>query len=117
MNHSTKTPTKAQKARFLAMYSLGCIACRLGGHGFEPAQIHHILSGGKRIGHDATIPVCPWHHVGEPRYPYNAATMIVLRGPSLGRHKQAFVKEYGTEQSLLERTNELLKQEQRVWSD
>jgi len=117
MKTSTGALTKSQKRRFDAMYSLGCIACRIAGHGFEPAQIHHILSGGKRIGHDATIGLCPWHHVGETSFGMPAHEMQAKRGPSMFGKKRAFVEIYGTEAELLAMTNELLQKERRVWTD
>jgi hypothetical protein len=56
--------------------------------------VHHVLSGGRRIGHLSTLPLCdPGHHQG---------------GQSLGmvsRHpwKAQFEAKYGTEQELLDR--------------
>ena len=34
----------------------GCAICR------SPAQVHHLKSGGRRIGHLHTIPLCFNHH-------------------------------------------------------
>jgi hypothetical protein len=72
---------------------MGCVACRLDGLGFRPAAVHHILRGGRRIGHLFTLPLCdPGHHQG---------------GQPLGmlsRHpwKAQFEARYGTELELLE---------------
>ena len=105
MKHSTRKPTKPQLRRFLKLYELGCIACRSFYHVFEPCQIHHILSGGKRIGHDATIPLCPWHHMGNVIRWGSVESMEGFRGPSMALNKRAFVKTFGTEKELLAMTN------------
>lgn len=105
MKHSTPNPTKAQERRFGWLYEIGCICCRKDGLGHEPAQIHHILSGGTRMGHDYTIPLCPWHHKGEPKGGYQAGDMALLKGPSLALHKRQFVRDYGTELELLDECN------------
>ena len=45
-----------------AISRLGCVVCHLTGHPGTIAEIHHLLSGGRRIGHKATIPLCVGHH-------------------------------------------------------
>lgn len=66
----------------------GCIACRKDGHFFEPAQVHHITSGFRRMGHLFTIPLCPGHHTGTDR-------------PSVHGAKRTFEQQYGTQLELL----------------
>jgi Recombination enhancement, RecA-dependent nuclease len=72
-------------------------------------EIHHLLSGNKRIGHHATIPLSTWHHRGQPYPSFNAFLMAETYGPSLARQSKAFHARYGTDQELLERTNKLLE--------
>lgn len=119
MNHSTGTPTKAQQARLDAIHAMPCLACvkesefarkrdelRLGQAG--KTEAHHLTDKGYRIhsgGHDATIPLCSWHHRGELIYPLTGREMRELHGPSLALHKREFVAQYGTERELLKETD------------
>lgn len=83
-----------------AITRLGCIVCVLQGKGRSPAVPHHILQGGKRMGHLFTIPLCdPGHH----QYPQKGSGKIA-RHPT----KAQFEAAYGTEWALLERTRELV---------
>ena len=71
MNRSSKrTPTVPERAWMSKIAEYGCIACRLDGNGYRPAAVHHLLYGGRRIGHMHTIPLCdPGHHQGgAPRW-------------------------------------------------
>lgn len=75
--------------------SLGCVACRRLGMGYQPAQVHHIRDGqgmGQRAPHVFTIPLCPEHHTGT----------------SLSVHMthKTFERIVGTEQELLAQTIE-----------
>ena len=64
MRHSTGKPTEAEQARFDRMKELGiCVACyQRGWRGGQYVEIHHLLSGNRRIGHMATVSLCGWHH-------------------------------------------------------
>lgn len=57
-----------EQARYLAeVRSLGCILCRLLGHGPTPASLHHPREGvgGARKANDwLQVPLCPEHHTG-----------------------------------------------------
>jgi len=76
-----------------AISDLGCIVCRNQGRGYVPAAVHHLLSGGVRIGHLHTIPLCdPGHHQNAPR-----ASGEWSRHPDKSRFEAA----YGTEEELL----------------
>lgn len=105
----TKAATKAQQRRFTDLQMVGCIACRIEGladdHRPEPADIHHITMGGRRLGHDYTIPLCPWHHRGVGVAGLSDSVLEASKGPSLARSKRAFVARYGTEMQLLRMTN------------
>lgn len=96
----TKHITKDHRARFRALQDHGCVACRLEGDGYREPDIHHIVKDGRRLGHDYTIPLCPWHHRGVP-----AQNGEILHGPSLATRPRSFVVKYGTEKSLLDRVN------------
>jgi len=47
--------------------ALGCLVCRLLGHGPTPSQVHHVRAGvgkAQRAGHYCVIPLCEPHHTG-----------------------------------------------------
>ena len=100
--------TKSQRERFRLFQHIGCVACRKEGR-WNFADVHHLLSGNKRRGHDATIPLCPWHHRGEPAVYVPVREMETLAGPSLARTSRKFRERYGTDDDLLSYTNKLLE--------
>ena len=87
---------KADRERIHRLQQIGCIACLLDGR-YVWADVHHILSGGYRVDHQHTIPLCPYHHRGVPEHGFTPREMRELMGPSLAREKRAFVERYGTE--------------------
>lgn len=111
------TRTKSEQARFDNMKDLGCIACILDGQieafSINPRlqpDIHHMLSGGHRISHEATVPLCYWHHKGEVE-PYSGLTLKVMLpyyGPSWHKHRRAFRERYGSDAELIEIVNKYL---------
>jgi hypothetical protein len=84
-------------SRFDKLQRIGCIACHILGI-FSQADVHHILSGGRRKGHQNTIPLCPWHHRG----------VGSGQGPSLANGSKPFHATFGTQQDLLTKVNELI---------
>lgn len=107
MRTSTKAPTKEQIRRWNDLQAIGCIATllRTGVIG-TPGDVHHLLSGGKRMGHDFTIVLHPWYHRGVGLHPGRDRELF---GPSLALHKKEFIEEFGDEMYLLEVSNQLLK--------
>lgn len=115
MQHSTKKPTKAEQDRLDAVRAMPCIACEIEADisrqrneivQAQPSrtEAHHMVDKGTREhsgGHMATLPLCGWHHRGEPVYPLGKREMCKLHGPSLKESKKDFVANYGTERSLL----------------
>jgi hypothetical protein len=99
--------TKADKQRFTAFRDIGCVACRIWGR-FSEADVHHLLSGGRRRGHRYTVPLCPWHHRGEPGVYIGVKDMEKLAGPSLARTPRKFRETYGDDRVLLAYTDALL---------
>jgi Recombination enhancement, RecA-dependent nuclease len=92
-------PTVAESAWMDAITTLGCIACILDGHQGRPGAVHHILSGGRRMGHLFTLCLCqPGHHMD------GAQAGMVSRHP----WKTRFEERYGSEASLLEFTKHML---------
>lgn len=118
-SRSTGKPTKAQVARWDAMRSKGCVACHLNGvdHGLARAsygqglEIHHLLSGGVRRGHDETVCLCHHHHQAKfltfPDKGYREHARIY--GPSLEREPRRFRNMYGTDDELLAYQNLMLE--------
>lgn len=115
---SRKRPTKAQKDRLDRIHSLPCLCCiQEGVNQPWPTQAHHLVDRGYRKhsgGHDATIPLCAWHHVGLQVSEWLKMEMTAKFGPSLGLSKRKFVARYGTERELLARTDDILQELQRL---
>lgn len=82
-----------------AVQRLGCIVCRNEGRGYVPCHVHHLLQGGRRIGHLSTIGLCPTHHNDGVR-----------NAQATSRHpwKRDFEKRYGTEHELLKATMKMI---------
>lgn len=109
MNHSTRKPRIADIERFAKLRAIGCIVSRIYFNRWEPAEIHHLVEGRKRLGHQFTIPLSPWFHRGIPPLPNmrpSEATKEI--GPSLALSKRDFVSRFKTERELLEETDKLL---------
>ena len=60
--------TAAERAHIGAVAAMGCCLCLHLGFGATPAEVHHVRAwhGWGRSGHMNTIPLCPFHHRGEP---------------------------------------------------
>ena len=94
-----RTATKEEKLWMQSVSELGCIVCRLFLNCYTPCEIHHLHGSRKPKAHLSTIGLCYRHH----REGVNNETYV-------SRHpfKAEFVKRYGTEAYLLEKTKELL---------
>lgn len=110
-----KPANTAQRRRWDVMRELGCIACRANHVPMwrcsMEVEMHHLLSGGRRIGHDATIALCHWHHQAK-RFPSTTSgysEQAKLYGPSLEREPRRFHEMYGSDAELLAAQNELIK--------
>jgi hypothetical protein len=75
-----------------AIVEHGCVACWLDGVQSVPPCVHHILRGGRRMGHLYSLPLCPGHHQDG-----TGPRPMVARHP----HKARFEQRYGSEQTLL----------------
>jgi hypothetical protein len=104
--------TAAHRSRWSRFSGIGCVACRKDGRFNFNTQTHHLNLGGragqKRIGHDATIPLCAWHHTGLPPNGKDSKWATQFMGPSLAKSSKAFRERYGTDEELLSLTNDLL---------
>ena len=94
-----RTPTKAEKEHMDKVRDLGCIICRQQGKGRRPSEIHHVYGKTKKDAYFKVLPLCFEHHrMGSDKEP-------ISRHP----YKTRFVAAYGTEESLLDLVDDLLK--------
>lgn len=94
--------------RFAQLYAMGCIVSRLYFDRWEPAEIHHLVEGRKRLGHQFTIPLSPWFHRGVPPADLRPSEAAKILGPSLAMSKRDFVARFDTERNLLAKVDELI---------
>lgn len=99
----------ARAIRFDGIKDIGCICCRLNGHGWVYADIHHLLStglhgNGHRLGDEFTLGLCIYHHRGR-----RDESCAFAEGPSYFNEAAAFRKHYGSDAELLVIQNEFLR--------
>lgn len=88
-----RAPTVLEREWLDAIVAYGCICCHLDGQAPRPTAVHHILRGGRRIGHLFSLPLCdPGHHQG------GQPLGLLCRHPN----KAQFEARYGTELELLQ---------------
>lgn len=82
---------------------VGCLACyQDSGILGTPADAHHLIDGGRRIGHLHTVPLCAWHHRGHrPEDCRTDGEAEAVHGPALSRNSKAFHERYGDDTHLL----------------
>ncbi len=90
--------------------NMECIACQIEGcRQPMPTEEHHLNLGGKagqkRRGEEFSIPLCAWHHRGEPPKNMDAGEAAYYFGPSLARSSKLFRFTYGSDDHLLALTN------------
>lgn len=112
MNHSTGRPTKAQAVRLDALSRMRCVCCEMeqAKQPF-PTEVDHLVDKGYRAlsgGHDATIPLCAWHHRGVCLVGISSDTMKGRYGPSFALQKRLASSWYGSKRELLEVVNTVL---------
>lgn len=90
--------------RVRLLVDLGCIVTRLYFDSYAAPDIHHLTSGGRRIGDEHTIPLSPWYHRGVPIDGMSQAETERIYGPSLAKNRKAFEARFGTQEWLLEQT-------------
>lgn len=97
--------------RFRRIYDVGCLCCRVRGWRNE-CQAHHLNlgqhAGQPRLGDDATVGLCPWHHEGKPVGGRTQAQCRRMLGPSMALESKAFREEFGSDADLLAKQNELI---------
>ena len=117
MKSSLPSPTKAQLERWRVMQELGCVACQMNGVVGVPADIHHVLSGGRRISHSHVLALCPYHHRSvKPDTKLTTVRFKEIYGPALDANPKEFQQRYGTQQELLEIQEALIQKYYEVTS-
>jgi hypothetical protein len=79
VKHSTGKPTKDEATRIRLIMGMSCCICALHGDVSKRAlECHHIVRGGKRLGHWYTLQICRGHHQGQwdKRNPQSAQVAI-----------------------------------------
>ena len=115
MRHSTRAPTKAERAHLAAVKALPCVACCIDDR-FDvltvcgPTEVHHLLSGNKRRGHMFVLALGSWHHRAVLQGSMTFAEMRRFYGPSLAHGSKPFHAAFGSDEALLAAVNELLAQ-------
>ena len=94
--------TKAEQSFQDSLRDLGCIACLVSNGLRTDGDIHHMLSGSKRIGEMHVLCLCYTHHRSE----LNNAQVV-------SRHhwRREFERRYGTEADLLKLTQGLVEKQ------
>lgn len=105
---SLNAPTKAQRARMDAIKNGVCIPCLIRGKRTLYPEINHLLSGGLRISHDATVGECQWHHRRICIEGMSFADMKHIYGHSRLCGSKLFRADFGADVELLEKQNEYL---------
>jgi Recombination enhancement, RecA-dependent nuclease len=105
---SWKPPTKSEQARIERMAHMGCVACAaIGIPNYHQMELHHILLGGKRMGHRFTIFLCRGHHQGA----FTETQKVMLnhfQRASIASGRKLFKAVFGTERRLCEKVDFLL---------
>lgn len=92
--------SKADAAYQRSVRDLGCIVCRLFRAVITPCEIHHRLSGGRRMGPRYVLGLCYLHH----RSGRDDREVV-----SRDHNQKRFEARYGTEESLQAKADELIK--------
>src|ERR1700722_16827875 len=102
---SRTSPTVAEKQRLDKLSRSGCVVCRMQHGAFTEGEIQHLTAGGRRLGHDRSICLCPWHHRGVCAGSITTPEMTRIYGPSFANSRADFEAAFGTEEHLLEETD------------
>jgi hypothetical protein len=104
----------ADRERLARIHAMRCMACEIDGYGTQAGrtEAHHIVAQSYRKhqgGHLGTLPLCAWHHRGEPFTDWSKSRMELVYGPSLADSKRQFIARYGMERDLLAKINQRLE--------
>lgn len=108
---SGKPISPVQRESFAEIKSGRCVACWRRGIVTIGCDANHMLSGSRRIGHDASYALCKWHHSAHPDEGETPPRMRMLYGPSLMCGSKTFRAVYGTDDELLALQEQMLRGE------
>lgn len=108
---SSQRITAEDEERFGRVKEGRCVACWKVGRQTIGCDAHHLLYGGRRIGHKASVALCLWHHRGHPFDGVTPQQMRHLYGPSLMDGSKPFRAAYGADAELLEMQERMLRGE------
>lgn len=115
VHNNAKPPTKAEQERIDKFRWIGCVVSHVFLNLKEvPYDVHHLVEGGKRLGHAFSIPLSPWFHRGIPPDGMNVIEATARYGPSLALNPKRFKEHFGTDRELLEATNRLIEAMERA---
>ena len=84
----------------------------------QPADIHHLTSGGRRRGDDHTISLSPYHHRGLLPANMRRQRAMGIYGPSFAHGRREFAAFFGDDDRLLAIQNLVLElYEEMPWHD
>ncbi len=108
---------KADSTRMQAIKESGCICCLLITGKTQAPDVHHLTSGSRRRGHQATIGLCPYHHRGHLNG-VSKQVILGLVGPSYAWGRRGFQEFFGSDDLLLKIQNVILKRfDEKPWFD
>jgi hypothetical protein len=98
----TKKPTKKQSEYMdFLKHHIPCMAC-LTKKKIRHPEIHHLTDGGRRLGHDWVLSLCPYHHRGVNDSNRSTQQMIGQLGHSVAHGRKAFRLDFGGQRKLVE---------------
>jgi hypothetical protein len=98
----------ADLERFRRLGELGCIACRKTFGAFVQSEVCHVTHAGRRVSHQDTFPLCPYHHRGLLPDGVNGDQAAATLGPSFAKSKREFEETFGTEDDLVKEANRMM---------
>lgn len=111
---SLRSPTRYEAERMDAMMRLGCVCCAmLFSLPVVAQECHHILSGGRRMGHYFTLPLCRGHHQGDWS-PEQIELIPAKKRVAISDGRKAFNAVYNSERKLWEVVQDRLRLP-KVW--
>ena len=84
-----------------AIKDSGCILCLLAHGKTQAPDVHHLTSGSRRRGHQATIGACPYHHRGLVPENHTKQSISGMLGPSYAWGRRGFAAFFGSDDLLL----------------
>ena len=93
---------------------LWCLSCAMTGWDGVLATVHHVVESRKRLGDIFVVPLCEWHHLGNPPEGLTIDDAAARWGPSLHHQHRLFQQEYAPERELVMLTDHLLRRKKEL---